>query len=267
MQPVPYAIQNVIFSIPKEILEKAFLNYNQYGQVNTIENMISVEVIQARVMPDCNILGGKMKSIILKDTYYEPLLHHQEESQFTDDGIYRIPSHARDNVDIVAVISTSFTNKCHDLTGVNGIPQGGNTALIQAHEITDSHTLSSVPNMPLPKVINGNLIQLSTPLARGAMLNLNCRLAYDINMTNLPKSAVMPFSELVILATKAHIFNKLVIAINHMEVTRGKEIGVVKDIIDDYRDANEQYKEKLLNFRSGSMQDEAQKRFLLAHML
>ena len=258
-------------SIPSEILNKAFPNTTQYNTVIPVETQINNKVIQSRVLPDCNILGGKMKTIPLLDDYYEPVGTLVGNPGTTQSGIYRIPPHERDSVDIVEVISVVYRNTPVQTSGYGQQyghqGSGGTNVMVLANEVMDSHTMGNVPNMPLPECISGNLIRLDSGYRPGANLAVNCRLAYDSGLINLPKSAYMPFSRLVTWAVKAYIHNFLVVKLNTMEVTRGHEVGVVKDIIDDYKDANEQYEETLLNFRSGSMLDHKQKMFLISHML
>ena len=77
----------------------------------------------------------------------------------------------------------------------------------------------------------------------------------------------MPFGELVVLATKAHIYVNSVVELDVMAVTRGHEVGVVKDIIDRYEDANTQYQEAVPHFRSGATLDHKTKMQLIAHMV
>lgn len=72
-------------------------------------------------------------------------------------------------------------------------------------------------------------------------LLLKCRLEYDIDFTNLTPNAVIQFSEVVLAATKAYVWTKLVVKIDQGVSLSGQEIGVIRNIIDEYAGQNDRY--------------------------
>ena len=262
MDPITYALNQVKFNIPVQILVDAFIHTSGH-QNEELDFAIMSDVIYSRVIPDTEILGGVLKDIRLRPEWYEPL---NSDIDRTQSGIYRVPPSARDNADIVGVVNASIVNIRSSNPGAL-YNQGGTTVPIMEHKVLQSHTYSNIPNMPIPKIRFGNLIQLIPDMPYNADIVVTCRLSYDRNMMNLPQSAILPFAALVVLATKAHIHNVLILRIDELAISRGREVGAVKDIIDRYEDANEQYLEKVQTFRSGAMMSKEQKLRLLEYML
>ena len=257
-----YAINQVRFNIPPPILVTAFANTSGYGDEDLTFSILS-EVIYDRVVPDTEILGGVLKDINLHSEWYEPMTSDIDN---VPSGIYRVPPQARDNADIVGVVNATISNIRSANPGAL-YNQGGTTIPIMENKVLQSHTYSNIPNMPIPKARFGNLIQLIPDLPYSSNMVVTCRLSYDRNLLNLPQSAIMPFAALVVLATKAHIYNTLILRIDELAISRGREVGAIKDIVDRYEDANEQYLEKIQTFRSGAMMSKEQKLRLLEYML
>lgn len=264
--PIAYAIQQVKSEIPYQILQAAFEPQNNYTGQSSVESEIVRQVIQGRVLPDCQIMGGKIKPIPLLIEYYEQL--EPDGSYMTaPGGVYRIPPEARDFVDIVAVVSIGIDGTYYPGTPLEQCPLVGNGINQLQRMVINSHTEASTPQLPVPNLLPGNLIELIPDTPPSSGLVLNCRLAYDANMLNLNPSAIMPFAQLVVLATKAYIYTKLIIRIDEIAIRNGHEVGILKDIIERYEDANATYVETIPHFRSGSTLDQKTKLQLIAMMV
>jgi hypothetical protein len=75
-------------------------------------------------------------------------------------------------------------------------------------------------------------------------------------MTNITPGGVKQFCKLVILATKAWIYNETVIDLDMGYLYKGMEVGRVREIIDSYADSAELYSEFLEEYRGvGFMMD------------
>lgn len=268
MNPVAYAIQQVKSEIPEIILQEAFFP-PQHPSITTpdvITDAIVTKIIQGRVLPDCQIMGGKIKPIPLLEEYYEQLMPDGGNTTFPG-GVYRIPPEARDFVDIVAVISVAMNAQYFPGDPIGDCPVAGTTIDTLEHMLMNSHTEASIPQLPLPNLLPGNLIELIPNSQPASGLVLNCRLAYDINMLNLNPSAIMPFGELVVLATKAYIYVNLIVRIEQIAISRGHEVGILRDIVEKYEDANATYSESIQHFRGGATLDQKTKMQLIAMMV
>lgn len=75
--------------------------------------------------------------------------------------------------------------------------------------------------------------------------HLRCTIENDPNLGNYSQKAMFDISELVILATKGYIYNKLMLGTTITANTGGNVDGRIREIIDSYSDAWELYREFL----------------------
>jgi hypothetical protein len=64
-------------------------------------------------------------------------------------------------------------------------------------------------------------------------------------MSHIQMRSYRPFCRLVELAVKAYIYNDQVIEVDIGKIRGGQEIGKFKEIVEEYKDAEEQYQEFL----------------------
>ena len=68
MNPITKAINEVKYRIPKQILEKVFIDGSKYYRSTmaaTIDEQIETLVLRPRVLVDCNMLGGELTMVPL----------------------------------------------------------------------------------------------------------------------------------------------------------------------------------------------------------
>lgn len=262
------ALRMVYANIPREILEVAF-RPKDYQQ--SLDQRIKDVIVSGRVLPDCNVNAGTIKRIPLAGYMVENTLPDPGWASVVDPSagsLYRIPAQARENRDIVGVIDISFP---FDYTGYNsgqpGFSGGGNTLVGLAGAALDSHTHNNACLTPTPTLLANNMV-LITPFSN--FLSdwiLVCRLGYDDEFTNIPRSVITPLSKLVLTATKAYIWTNLTIRIDQAALSGGQELGQFKTIVDSYQQAQEQYDNDFMKVRGSTMYDPAALKYLLRKML
>ena len=72
-----------------------------------------------------------------------------------------------------------------------------------------------------------------------------CYLTYDDNLSGLSTSTYSMFGELCVWAAKRYIHKELRIKLDRGYIEGGFEIGEVKNIVDEYSDAEQNYKDLL----------------------
>ncbi|MNY68424.1 hypothetical protein D3C86_2061840 [compost metagenome] len=92
-------------------------------------------------------------------------------------------------------------------------------------------------------------------------------MSHDPNLSNIPPSFADPFTELVILATKAFIYNRAIIELDEGAIRGGASLGRIREIVDSYADANVMYKEHFRDKwrKAGVMANKDQYRRLLRY--
>lgn len=246
---VTHALKNIYASIPVEILELAF---DQKGGRRSLDDLIVSEIIEGRVRLDLSALAGQFKEIKLLPEWaiHSSIMNYNNQSTMdVPYAVYTVPAAEREFRSIVAVLELSLpygsssslamgAGASHNC-GFVGV-HGGTFAQQQMNGITGNNNLP----MPTPILLAGSKIKL-TPMEFSIMryhpLHLKCRLEYDMDFTNLTPDAVIQFSEVVLAATKAYIWTKMVVKIDQGVSLSGQEIGVVRTIIDDYAGQNDRY--------------------------
>jgi hypothetical protein len=90
---------------------------------------------------------------------------------------------------------------------------------------------------------NTILIRDGTAIPQNSFLR--CVLANDDNLSNIQLRSYRHFSNLVELAIKSYIYNELVVQIDVGEIRYGQVLGVFKEIVTSYADAEVNYRDYL----------------------
>jgi hypothetical protein len=234
MNPITYSLQQLRYQIPKEILEKVFLSNLNYRtiQATTLDTRIRQEVIESRVLVDCNLAGGTETHIPLSDLPKEFI------DPFT--AIYRIPKTMTQGRTITRALSVSFGEGA--IMGASNIaPTQGNALLDAAAGVLNSALPIPIVSTAQVQLIGENTVMIADNMALPVNIFLRCWLENDENFNHIQPTSYKNFAKLVELATKAYIYINAQIPMDKAFIHAGSELGRFKDIIDGYADANEQY--------------------------
>lgn len=239
MNPIDKAIQDTIARIPRPILNEAFLKPKgftglmQYTPVS-LDHRIREEVLDARVIPDCNLVGGTEETISLASVTPEYLPDYKV--------VWRIPLTLTNNRRISRVYSLIF--------GEGGAPTNA-SLYTQGHSVVQEAAqglLSS--HLPIPQVSNADvhLIGENTVMARmhfpySPNLHVRVMLEADSEFSHLKPGSIPVFTKLVEYATKAYIYNTLILELDQGMISGGYSLGRFLSIVEDYADAEELYQE------------------------
>jgi len=239
MSAISHAIKKTTLRINRVVLSEAFLKpLGRYWQEPiSIEHQILTKVIHDRVLPDMDIIGGK--------EIFVPLMEVPREiiEQFTT--VFRIPKHLTDGRSIVSVLSVNFLDP-------NALNSFGVTSMCARGELLQAGKalLDSNANIPpissaYVELVAENVVMVRYTHILPTNTFLRCRIANDENLNNLPVRAYNYFAEAVFLATKAYIYNALVVELDQGVISGGAELGAIRNIIESYSDADQQYEEFL----------------------
>lgn len=253
-------------SIPKGILDIAFQT-NDYMDVS-LDERIKSEVILKRVRKDISVVAGPMFDLILQSNW----------AKFTSSpsvyalGIsgaysaYKIPPEAREHRDISCVVNVRFPytimNSSVGAFYSDCSIKGNNLAGLSSSALssqTGAHMLAN----PVGRILPGNVIILEPPQYNFVPWRCTVRLEFDDNFSGMDVSSIQQFCHLCKYAVQAYIYTNMIIDVESNVVFRGASIGVIKDIISDYRDANDKYQETMLQFQGASMYDPMRLKSLL----
>jgi hypothetical protein len=241
VNPLQKAVSEIKFRIPVEILNEAFIAQpfrnvpGPSGQRQlpvSLEHQIRQNVIDARVIVDCNLIGGVELTLDLSN------IDPQNIDPYN--VIYQIPKSKTQGRVITRVKSVTIGQG--SVMGTTNMGMEGASPLLDAV----GGVLASALPIPLVstayvQMIGENTILVNDNMALPNNIYLRCYVESDSDFSHLQASTYRDFCQLVEYAVKAYIYNTLTIPIGMAQLAGGQELGRFKDIVDTYSDANENY--------------------------
>lgn len=235
------AIQEVKWDIPEEILDLVFMkkSYWERDRATNIDKEIISKVIGPRVLQDFNLAGGV--------DYLVPLLNEHREVTEEWMAVYNIPKRFTVNRSIVSIISVMYLNP-YMVSNPASMNQCGWSAVMGATQaVLDA--MSPIPNFTSAEVqlAGENVILIRDARLMPERSFARCILSYDEYLSDIKPRSYNALAMLVLLGVKAYIWRKMRIYLDKGRIEGGVEIGEFKSTIEEYRDANEQYRDYLKN--------------------
>jgi hypothetical protein len=268
INPIDHVMTRITYTIPMELMTLAFAKYLKIQNRGvSVPQLIETHVIRGRVLKDCNLMGGNYKDIILRYDYMEKVLPvYAGYGLDINYSLYRIPAEERENLPISEVIHLTYPGPA-----VAGMPPAqmnfGATVGTLAAAALDSQTFGTSIVRPIPELLSGDLVRLVPAQYNGNEWVLKCRLAYDDQFTSLNSSAIEVLAELCLAAMKHYIYVNLSIAIDRSVVEMGFDIGRIREFVDEYKEAEQRYKELLKDFSGTATLSVSGVRNLLQYIL
>ena len=254
MNALIYSINEIQQQIPFEILTAGFTIDDTAESINmtSLDDKILRKLLRKRVLIDTNIVGG-IEAIIplnsIPPSYYEYFY-----------TVYNIPPELTMNKEIISALNITSMPGNGIFSG-NGSGQGnfggmnmsqGNALVNVANRIGNAAAPTGVLSNAHIEIVGYNTILIYANYRILMNYGLRVVLENDSNLNNIQPRSYKAFSLLCVLATKAYIYNKLIVALNSGYLSSGQDLGVFKSIIESYSDAEEQYR-TYLNEKIGAI--------------
>lgn len=254
MNPIKKALEEVKYRIPRQLLEKVFVDGSSFWRGATRsgadEQMLNL-VIRPRVMVDCNLVGGTEVMISLSG------LEQQKPNQWST--VIHIPKERTNGRSITTVLYVGFYDSNYGSAyaaagiggaggygGLNGVNSTDNSAMASSlASVVDSMDKIPFVASTRAELISENTILVKDPVLISPNAMLRCVLAEDENLSNIPLRAYREFSKLVEFAVKSYIYKELVIEVDVGELRYGQQLGAFKDVYTGYADAEQNYQDQL----------------------
>lgn len=241
VNPIQKAIADVKAAIPREILERTFMKPDNvaYGQRQTfsptsLDFRIRTAVIEANVLPDCNLVGGTEVTI--------PLVSIVPQWISDYNVLYRIPKSMTQNRSILRLIHMTFGDG--GVVGSMNLAIQGRSALMDAAQgVLQAHLPIPIVSTANMEIVAENTVLVKDNVTMPGNPYLRCVIESDSELNHLQPTSYKAFSKLVVLATKAYIFNNMAVMTDQAALLGGMALGRIREIIDGYADAHEQYEE------------------------
>lgn len=244
MNAIQHAIGHVRSVIPPQILDLAFGQKNitqkptmwhQPSQHQSLDYIIRERVIEPRVNKDCNLYGGTEVAVDLSDVPYEQPSHRER--------VFRIPFEKTNGLLITSVRHLSYLHY-HGST-MSGYNRGDQ----RFNAIEDLYR--AVASMPIVHTADCQVVGDNVVVVRDDTLHVQsdyalvCLVTNDPNMNNINPGLFVLYSRLVEYAVKNYIYVNLDISLERGYLVGGMNLGRIREIVDNYADAQEMYMETL----------------------
>lgn len=246
INPISNAIREIQMTIPSQILTEVFgredyRNWRRAAPVS-IDEMIKSKVIRPRVLKDCNLVGGRQVIIDLVG-----IEGHQEDHYTV---IYNIPLSVTGNREIISVLSVGYVS----MNAIVGSP-GYAYATATPTSMSDLETagqrvmdsMAAIPHISTASVemIGYNTIIIRDPMRSNQSYQIRCVISNEENLNNISPRSYPVLAKACLLAVKSYIYNQLNIRIDQGMLEQGQALGKFRDVVDDYKESEEQYQEYL----------------------
>jgi hypothetical protein len=266
---IKLVLERIYRTIPRPVLEAAF---KPWETGTTLDECIKNKVLLSSVRDEISIRGGKILKIMLNLNWCE---YTSSPSPYAlgvsgSYSTYRVPAEARENRDISCVLSVRFPYSINTSSSgnfYNTCTTKGNTVSSLACAALQSQTGANMLSTPTGIIRPGNVIQLDPPQYNWVPWQVTVRLVYDDNFSGMDVSSDLPFIDACIYAVQQYIYNELVFAVESNMVVHGMEIGVFRDIIGEFKGAEEKYNEALLALGGAEIYDPSRLKNILTRMV
>ena len=245
MTPIIKAIQEINSIIPEEILLEGF-GKKAHGLRRTldatnIEYGIREKVIMGRVIDSLNLQSQRIIEIKSGDIAIV--------QQNSTTCIIKVSKRAMGGCSIVTPLAVTQSTIFGD-DGQHSRGTGYNDSTMEGRYQRLQNGHDSIPNVQNADL---RLIAPTTVLVENfsftVSVGLRCTVTHDPELITLPKGYWDEFSSLCCLATEAYLFKTLRFKIAKAKLSGGMELTIFKEVLDEYRDSEKLYKEKLAKFR------------------
>lgn len=244
LNPIDKAIADIKFAIPKQILKKVFLAGRPFWspQNTSLEEQIKTLVIQAKVLSDCDIVGGTKIYIETSD------LPREFTDQFT--VIFRVPKEKTQGRTITSVLGIGYLeSNSHAQYNLTNQMQ---SCSVNANSSNALALMSANDSVPVSSTAECSLVAENTVMVKDTLYikpngYLWCEISNASNLSNIQIRSLPYFSKLCVMATKAYIYNEYVIQMDEGEIKGGHELGAFRSIVESYADSLTEYNDYLHN--------------------
>lgn len=257
MGPANKAIDEIMYEIPREILELAFIDINIRNspwvqQHVNIETMIREQIIYRRVRRDLNLIGGAEIKIPLGG------LEPRRVEPYAE--IYTIPLELTGGREIIQPVFVSYgqeggfgyTHGTSQFSGYLGSEPDRSAVTGQMMGVLSSHSPIPMVSTDNVSLVAPNTIMVRDVVAKTPHSWLVALVANSGEMENIQPGHYGLVAELCVWACKAFIHTKLRVTIDQGQLMAGQDLGVIRDIVSEYADANQTYKD-LLKEKGGKL--------------
>lgn len=267
---ITVAIEAVKWEIPPEVLQYAFqpTRYDpsrnglvrDYSTPISMDTIIRRQVVEGRVLVDMNLCSGVEIFIPLADTMGKRVDNWSM--------VYTIPKNLTQGRSISEVYGLSY-GQGHALGEVGVISESRSMVLEASAAILQSNSAWTQVQSAYCTLVAENTVMVTNMSRIPGIMYLRCQVTHEPNLSNLSGTMSAAINELVVLATKAWVYNRTIIPLDEGAIRGGASLGRIREVVDSFSDAHTMYKEYLKEMfrRKAIMSNTDQHRRLLRYVV
>lgn len=261
--PIQFAINYTKIKIPLKLIKLAIDSYKHLNSpfnnsnISTIEGDMEKYILHEIITPRANVEAGKIKECVLTQSMVVPTSYRESDMLYRTsiNTLYEIPPEEREFRDISKVICVKYKTISGVDTPFNAI-NNSSSLVKQARAMLGAQTFDDAWVPPNAELVGNNMVRLAAPIVNHVNWIVQFMLNYPDTYENIERSSWEPFADLMVYATQMFIYNNLVIDIDQAAMRSGIQIGSIKDLIYEYKDAEEKFREAMNSFIATERFDE-----------
>jgi hypothetical protein len=236
-----YTIRNIRESIPRMVLEKAFLSPNpmMFGAGNTLDTAIELAVLRNSVCKDVQVIASLEEVIDLRGLE----MTRQPNGGF----VVHIPASRTGGRPIISVIKFCFNNTSSAIGGF--VNTNDSQVDNQLNRIVDAFSAPIVNETTRCRMVTPNTLVVDLDLMSLSGVSAVVNLEVSENMSHIPKTAWDKFKRMSIEKTKQLAYVNLITALSEGGISRGIESDAITNIINEYSSAYANYNDLYSQWR------------------
>lgn len=234
MNTILNTLRHIRFSIPERLLSQTFLANRYYHNLSprSVDSVIEQTVIDGRVRPDISVGTGVEFTIPLSTVPYKLIDNWNK--------VYMVPKELTQGRSITSVLSVGYG--INNLVAPAAMPvMGGSQPAGAANSLINGVSAVNIASSAQAWIIGENTVAVRDLYNASPYVFLRCWVDFDRELSNINPRSHIEFFKLAELATKAKIYNDLVLEQDYAFIHAGQELGVLRDLINGYSTANEEY--------------------------
>ena len=250
---IDHIIKHIMLAIPRDILVVGFTEIDakrnprvRIDQIITLEDKIRSQIIDNILIDDLNIYTGT-ETVVRLDKCSIMLINPDELITTRREFIVDVPFEFTNYKKITRAVSLVTGLQLNSSGSLSSYQYSEPSPLIAAaNNLFNANTRAPIAVSATLRVIGNNMIHavgdIMSYISNGA---LSVVIENENNLQNFDQRMMLTIANIAILATKAYIYNKLIVYIDQGALYKGHELGVIKDKISEYSDAYTMYQEAI----------------------
>lgn len=239
------AIEELKYRIPFNILTATFNDHDEQAWRRapvSLDELILSKVIRPRVILDTNLVGGETVMVPLNGIVPSYVDNYTR--------VIEIPGDRINHRNIMTVLSAHYLPFGFNFNNMNApmaMAGHGSVNDVTSTAMRVSNSLANVPilSSALIQLVGTNTILVRDKLYITNVYSVRCVIANDENLENINPRNWRIFSRLCELAVKSYIYNTLILRIGNAYLLGGQELGIFRDLVEEYKDSEELYQVEL----------------------